>query len=192
MDNQNMTYPELRDLFVERNKTQLAKPVSACIVFADSNWPDHHYPLRSRTYEVSSDNKAFRSSCCSTSLFGSCLDGTDQICMAPFLTGKKPGIHDDGCTDYCPKPLDGCELVRSYSEHELRSYEEDVREYISQFTDEELMEAYELDRTTLNALAPRAAVLMRKYIDNDDSWTYHRDYAISEVVSEYKEDKDNG
>ena len=27
MDNQNMTYPELRDLFVERNKTQLAKPV---------------------------------------------------------------------------------------------------------------------------------------------------------------------
>ena len=79
MDNQNMTYPELRDLFVERNKTQLAKPVSACIVFADSNWPDHHYPLRSRTYEVSSDNKAFRSSCCSTSLFGSCLDGTDQM-----------------------------------------------------------------------------------------------------------------
>lgn len=29
MDNQNMTYPELRDLFVEHNKTQLAKPVSA-------------------------------------------------------------------------------------------------------------------------------------------------------------------
>ena len=54
------------------------------------------------------------------------------------------------------------------------------------------MEAYELDRTTLNALAPRAAVLMRKYIDNDDSLTYHRDYAISEAVSEYKEDKDNG
>lgn len=66
MDNQNMTYPELRDLFVEHNKTQLAKPVSACIVFAESNWPDHHYPLRSRTYEVSSDNKAFRPSCCST------------------------------------------------------------------------------------------------------------------------------
>jgi hypothetical protein len=126
--------------------------------------------------------------CCSET----CVFNPQGICMAPFLTGKKPGIHDDGCTDYCPKPLDGLELVCSYSEHELRSYEEDVREYISQFTDEELMEAYELDRTTLNALAPRAAVLMRKYIDNDDSWTYHRDYAISEVVSEYKEDKDNG
>lgn len=67
-----------------------------------------------------------------------------------------------------------------------------MREHISQFTDEELMEVYELDRTTLNSLAPRAAVLMRKYIDNDDSWTYHRDYAISEAVSEYKEDKYNG
>lgn len=95
--------------------------------------------------------------CCSET----CVFNPQGICMAPFLTGKKPGIHDDGCTDYCPKPLDGLELVCSYSEHELRSYEEDVREHISQFTDEELMEVYELDRTTLNSLAPRAAVLMR-------------------------------
>lgn len=100
MDNQNMTYPELRDLFVEHNKTQLAKPMSACIVFADSNWPDWYYPLCSRTYEVSSDNKAFRPSCCSTSLFGSCLDGTDQMVrldcyMEDF--GNKDGWVVDHC-----------------------------------------------------------------------------------------------
>lgn len=59
MDNQNMTYPELRDLLVERNKTQLAKPVSACIVFAESNWPDRHYPLRSRTYEGQQRQQGF-------------------------------------------------------------------------------------------------------------------------------------
>ena len=35
-----------------------------------------------------------------------CVFNPQGICMAPFLTGKKPGIHDDGCTDYCPKPLD--------------------------------------------------------------------------------------
>ena len=93
MDNQNMTYPELRDLFVEHNKTQLAKPVSACIVFADSNWPDWYYPLCSRTYEVSSDNKAFRPSCCSTSLFGSCLDGTDQM-VSPRLVHE--GLRQQG------------------------------------------------------------------------------------------------
>lgn len=55
MDNQNMTYPELRDLFVERNKTQLAKPVSACIVFAESNWPDRHYPPRAQKPRTSRD-----------------------------------------------------------------------------------------------------------------------------------------
>lgn len=76
--------------------------------------------------------------CCSET----CVFNPQGICMAPFLTGKKPGIHDDGCTDYCPKPLDGCELVRSYSEHELRSYEEDVREYISQFTDATLFDLW--------------------------------------------------
>lgn len=37
-----------------------------------------------------------------------------------------------------------------------------------------------------DSLIPRAAVLMRKYIDNDDGWTYHRDYAISEAISEYR------
>ena len=39
--------------------------------------------------------------CCSET----CVFNPQGICMAPFLTGKKPGIHDDGCTDYCPKPL---------------------------------------------------------------------------------------
>lgn len=120
--------------------------------------------------------------CCSET----CVFNSQGICMAPFLTGRKPGIYDDGCTDYCPKTLDGCELVSSYSEYELRNYEKDVREHISQFTDEELMEAYGLDRATLDSLIPRAAVLMRKYIDNDDGWTYHRDYAISEAISEYR------
>lgn len=55
--------------------------------------------------------------CCSET----CVFNPQGICMAPFLTGRKPGVHDDGCTDYCPKPPDGCEPVRSYSEYELRS-----------------------------------------------------------------------
>lgn len=100
MNNQNMTYHELRDLFVEHNKTQLAKPVSACIVFAESNWPDRHYPLCSRTYEVSSDNKAFRSSCCSTSLIGSCMDGSDQGVRLDWYMedfGNKGGWVVDHC-----------------------------------------------------------------------------------------------
>ena len=95
-----MTFPNRGALSFKHNKPQLPKPGSPCIVFADSNWPDRHYPLRSRTYEVSSDNKAFRSRCCSTSLFGSCLDGTDQMVrldcyMKDF--GNKGGWVVDHC-----------------------------------------------------------------------------------------------
>lgn len=52
------------------------------------------------TYEVSSDNKAFRSNCCSTSLFGSCLDGTDQMVRLDWYMkdfGNKGGWVVDHC-----------------------------------------------------------------------------------------------
>ena len=65
--------------------------------------------------------------------------------------------------------MDGYELVCSYSQYELKNYEQDVLEYISQLSDDEIRDSYEMDRETLRSLAPRAAVLMRKYIDNDDS-----------------------
>ncbi len=29
-----------------------------------------------------------------------CLFNPKGICMVPFITGKAPGVHDDGCTDY--------------------------------------------------------------------------------------------
>lgn len=60
-------------------------------------------------------------------------------------------------------------MVCSYSQYELKNYEQDVLEYISQLSDDEIRDSYEMDRETLRSLAPRAAVLMRKYIDNDDS-----------------------
>ena len=100
MENKHLTYPELRDLFVEHNKEHLSDPLNAYIVFSESNWPNRHYTERSRTYGISSDNKAFRPSCCSTSLFGSCMDGTDQMVrldwyMADF--GNKNGWKVDYC-----------------------------------------------------------------------------------------------
>lgn len=35
--------------------------------------------------------------CCSET----CVFNPKGICMAPFLTGKAPGVNDDGCTDFC-------------------------------------------------------------------------------------------
>lgn len=120
-----------------------------------------------------------------------CVFNPKGICMAPFLTGKKPGIHDGGCTVFCCKPMDSDELIRSYSQYELKSYEEDVLEHIDQFSDDDIRGRYGMDREMLRSLAPRAAVLMRKYIDNDDSWTYHRDAAISKAANKYFEEKND-
>lgn len=32
-----------------------------------------------------------------------CVFNPDGICKAPFVTGRAPGLNDDGCTDYCYK-----------------------------------------------------------------------------------------
>ena len=35
-----------------------------------------------------------------------CAFNSDGICKAPFVTGRAPGLNDDGCTDYCRKEVD--------------------------------------------------------------------------------------
>lgn len=100
MKSNRITYPELRDLFVEHNKEHLGDPLTAFIVFSESNWPNRYYPERSRTYEISSDNKAFRPSCCSASLFGSCLDGTDQMVRLDWYMNDF-GNKNGWVVDYC-------------------------------------------------------------------------------------------
>ena len=32
-----------------------------------------------------------------------CVFNPDGICKAPFVTGRAPGLNDEGCTDYCYK-----------------------------------------------------------------------------------------
>lgn len=99
MKSNRMTYPELFDLFVEHNKEHLSDPMTAFIVFSESNWP-RYYSEQSRTYEISSDNKAFRPNCCSASLFGSCLDGTDRMVRLDWYMNDF-GNKNGWVVDYC-------------------------------------------------------------------------------------------
>lgn len=62
---------------------------------------------------------------------------------------------------------------------------EDVQSYIEQFSDADLQSKYHVDRDTICKLIPAAAAKMRKFIDNDDSWTFHRDSAIERTVKDY-------
>ena len=51
-------------------------PLKGVVVYKASNW-DQEYSLESRSYVVSSDNKAFIDGQISNSIFASNLDGTD-------------------------------------------------------------------------------------------------------------------
>lgn len=100
MKNKRMTFRELRDLFLEHNKTQLSKTVKAFIVFDEGSWPGCHYSLESRTYKIASNNKAFRTNCCSSSLFGSCIDGSDRNVRLDWYM-EDFGNKNGWVVDYC-------------------------------------------------------------------------------------------
>ena len=70
-----MTFAEMRSRFQEAEK-EGKEHLSGYIVFTQDSF-DKPYDERSRTYGVSSNNKAFQSGMGGYSIFGSCLDGTD-------------------------------------------------------------------------------------------------------------------
>lgn len=71
-----MTYPELRAIFQEWERNCPEQHLTAHIIFTAGSF-DREYPLLSRTYAVSSNNKAFRPNMGGYSIFGDSLDGTD-------------------------------------------------------------------------------------------------------------------
>lgn len=73
-DQIEMTWPELRQKFEDAEKS--GEHITGYIVFAQESF-GKPYSEESRTYAVSSNNKAFQSGMGGYSIFGSCLDGTD-------------------------------------------------------------------------------------------------------------------
>ena len=71
-----MTYPELRATFQEWERNCPEQHLTAHIVFTVDSF-DKEYSLLSRTYAISSNNKAFRPNMGGYSIFGDSLDGTD-------------------------------------------------------------------------------------------------------------------
>lgn len=71
-----MTYSEVKEIFQEWNRNHPGEELTAHIVFTVDSFMKE-YPLLSRTYVVSSNNKAFRPNMGGYSIFGDSLDGTD-------------------------------------------------------------------------------------------------------------------
>lgn len=72
-----MTYNELKQAFQDLKRSSPDKDLTAYIIFTEDSFT-REYPLLSRTYLVSSDNKAFWPNMGGYSIFACCLDGTDQ------------------------------------------------------------------------------------------------------------------
>ena len=95
-----ISFKELRDYFCIHNKTHnwATDVLKAVIVFTPDSF-EREYSEESRSYEIRSDAKTFRN-CISNSLFGSCLDGTDQgVRLDAYMKfyGIKPGWKVDYC-----------------------------------------------------------------------------------------------
>lgn len=83
-DERKMTYFELHETFCNWNKglnaeQQRKNDITGVIVFDNCSFEkEYEYPLESRSYTVSSYNKAFISGMISNSIFGDCLDGSES------------------------------------------------------------------------------------------------------------------
>jgi hypothetical protein len=66
----------------------------AVVVFTEDSWK-RQYSLEARSYEISSDNKYFNPNAISSSLFGNCLDGTDNGVRLDLY------MHENWKVDYC-------------------------------------------------------------------------------------------
>ena len=81
---EKITFAELSHIFTQHNKDANITssftdkdPLTGVIVFSQNNFKIP-YSTRSRSYQVQSDNKYFIPGLIGASIFGDCLDGTDQ------------------------------------------------------------------------------------------------------------------
>ena len=95
------SYSELTTLFRdhERNATD-GTHLSACIVFTEDSFTEP-YSLESRTYAVSSNNKAFQPNMGGYSIYGSAIDGSDPMIRLERYMAAEKGGNDGWKVDYC-------------------------------------------------------------------------------------------
>lgn len=84
--------------------------------------------------------------------------------------------------------LTDTELYLAFSEQQFQYDQDDVRDVLWAFDDDDLSESYGVTRAEFESLVGEMAVEMRRNIDKYDmSWQYARDEAVSEITRRYKE-----
>jgi hypothetical protein len=106
----SMTYPELKNYFraAERNRQHL----TGYIVFSPASFTQE-YSLESRTYMVSSDNKAFQSRMGGYSIFATSLDGSDPCVRLEQYMSAEHGGKNGWQIERCYMMADELEKAKS-------------------------------------------------------------------------------
>ena len=95
-----ITYAELAKKFRDHERDNPKNHLTAHIVFTESSF-EEVYPLESRTYIVSSDNKAYRPNMGGYSIFGNSVDGTDmRVRLEACMAAERGGV-DGWKVEYC-------------------------------------------------------------------------------------------
>jgi hypothetical protein len=95
------TYEQLKEVFRQHERVYPSKPLTAVIVFKPESWPDHLYPLASRSYRVSSDNKAFQPHMGGYSIYADSLDGSDLGVRLERYMKEEQGGSAGWIVDFC-------------------------------------------------------------------------------------------
>lgn len=97
---EKMTYAELAGKFRVHEASHPDTHLTGFIVFTEDSF-DKSYSLESRTYRVSSDNKAYRPNMGGYSIFGWALDGSDPgVRLEAYMAAEKGG-PSGWKVDYC-------------------------------------------------------------------------------------------
>ena len=94
-----MDYKELKGIFCDLKQKSPTANLTAHVTFTEDSF-DKKYPLLSRTYLFTSDNKGFWPRMFSQSIFAYCLDGTDQGARLDWYMeeeGNKGGWKVEDC-----------------------------------------------------------------------------------------------
>lgn len=97
---EKITYNQLCKIFRAHEENRPTEHLTGYIVFTEDSW-DKKYPLESRTYEVSSDNKAFIPGMGGYSIFGGSIDGSDPCVRLDRYMAAEHGGKDGWKVDYC-------------------------------------------------------------------------------------------
>lgn len=138
----DMSYGELKQVFSDAERNGSGKHISGYIVFTEDSF-DKPYSEESRTYIVSSNNKAFQPNMGGYSIYASSLDGSDPMVRLEGYMAAEHGGADGWKVERCYTKEPGkeimdiiagtCFICACRGENFASLSDEQIRRYSSQF-----------------------------------------------------------